>query len=104
MAQKHMVMVVDDIDGTEGAETVKFGFESSTYEIDLSDENFTKLRQALEPFILKARKVSGGRGAKAASSKPNLSEIRAWAANNGHTVSTRGRIPTSVMAAYNAAH
>lgn len=30
--------------------------------------------------------------------------IRQWAAENGHAVSTRGRIPTAVLQAYDAAH
>ena len=30
--------------------------------------------------------------------------IREWANKNGHTVSERGRIPSSVVEAYHAAH
>jgi hypothetical protein len=36
--------------------------------------------------------------------KEELSAIRAWAANQGHKVSTRGRIPGNVVQAYEAAH
>jgi hypothetical protein len=30
--------------------------------------------------------------------------IRTWARDNGHTVSDRGRIPKTVVEAYNAVH
>jgi hypothetical protein len=33
-----------------------------------------------------------------------LSAVRAWARQNGHQVSDRGRIPASVQAAYDKAH
>ncbi|MEU7631799.1 histone-like nucleoid-structuring protein Lsr2 [Nocardia sp. NPDC049220] len=31
-------------------------------------------------------------------------EIREWARNNGRTVSSRGRVPEDIVAAYRAAH
>jgi len=51
MAQKVQVLLVDDLDGGEAEETVSFGIDGATYEIDLSGENAAKLRAALEPFI-----------------------------------------------------
>jgi len=40
------------------------------------------------------------RGATAA----NSSDVRAWAAANGHTVSDRGTLPAAIKAAYAQAH
>ena len=34
----------------------------------------------------------------------STSELRAWARENGHAVSSRGRIPDTVRAAYDEAH
>ena len=44
MAQKVVVSLVDDLDETEADETVEFGIDGATYEIDLSDSNAAKLR------------------------------------------------------------
>ena len=37
MARKVQVILTDDVDGSEAAETVNFGLDGVTYEIDLSD-------------------------------------------------------------------
>lgn len=51
------------------------------------------------------RKAASRRTASAAVSGPERTRaIRKWAADNGHTVSTRGRIPAAVLQAYDAAH
>ena len=112
---------VDDLDGSDAAGTVSFGLDGRAYEIDLSDDNAGKLRDALAPFVAAARKSGGrssgrGRGraqsqpqAAAAAEKPARSSreetaaIREWAREHGHTINDRGRIPKSVIEAYQAA-
>jgi len=118
MAQQTTVRFIDDLDGSEASGTVEFGLEGRSYEIDLSDENAKKLREALASFVDAARKSSGrssgrGRGRSqsqpAAAEKPRASSreetaaIREWARANGHKVSDRGRISKSVIEAYQAA-
>ena len=107
MARQVITMLVDDLDGSEAAETVSFGLDGVSYQIDLSGKNGLKLRQALEPYILAGAKV--GRGGVLRSSKPvrtstaNREEntaIRAWADEHGFEVSERGRIPGAVVEAY----
>ena len=44
MAQKVNIVLVDDLDGTEATETVTFGLDGVSYEIDLSAANATRLR------------------------------------------------------------
>jgi hypothetical protein len=113
MAKKVSVELVDDIDGTVIADgsgsTVTFSLERKSYEIDLSDANLQKLQKALEPFISASRPVSAGNGrASTSRSRSNrgtdLNAVRAWARENGHTVSDRGRVPASVLEAYVAAN
>src|ERR1700755_2703481 len=58
MAQKVQVLLVDDLDGGEATETVSFGLDGSSYEIDLSTANADKIRKELALYIEKARKVS----------------------------------------------
>ena len=60
MAQKVNIVLVDDLDGTEATETVSFGLDGTTYEIDLNDANAAALREALSGYVGHARKVTGG--------------------------------------------
>jgi hypothetical protein len=62
MAKKVTVTLVDDFDG-EGAadETVEFGLDGVTYEIDLSAKNATKLRNDLKQWVEASRRVGGRR-------------------------------------------
>jgi Lsr2 len=106
MAQKMQVLYTDDIDGSEAQGTVRFGYDGSDYEIDLSKKNADKLAKALAPFIEAGRRVPArraGRGARHAS-RHNQSDVREWARAQGIKVSDRGRIPADVMTQYQAAH
>ena len=57
MAQKVNIVLVDDIDGSEATETVSFGLDGTTYEIDLNDANAAALRDALATYVGHGRKV-----------------------------------------------
>jgi len=63
VAQKVNVTVTDDLEGSENAETVTFGFEEKTYELDLAKKNRAKLEKALEPFVGAARRHQLSHGA-----------------------------------------
>jgi len=105
MAKRTIVQLVDDTDGSEAAETLTVGLEGVNYELDLSDENARKLREQLAPWLAAARRT-GGRQAgksKATSNNVDLKAVRAWAASNGVEVSSRGRVPASVIQQYQAA-
>lgn len=111
MAQKVNIVLVDDIDGSEATETVSFGLDGTSYEIDLNDANAAALREALATYIGHGRKVGaaprrGARRTAAASSAGGASakEIRDWARANGHDVPDRGRVSAEVRAAYDKAH
>ncbi len=107
MAQKVNIILVDDLDGSEATETVSFGLDGSSYEIDLNDANAASLREALGGYVGHARKVTGGarRARKAtAGSSTNTKDVREWAKDQGMEVSERGRISADVQQAYDAAH
>ena len=112
MAKKVQVTLVDDIDGSEAVETVGFALDGSSYEIDLSKANAAKLRDALSSYVANARRagqvrVAGaGRSGRATAraDREQIQAVREWARRNGHKVSDRGRVPASVLDAYNAAH
>ena len=117
MAQQTTVRFIDDLDGSDASGTVDFALEGRQYQIDLSEENAAKLRDALAPFIDVARKAGGrsaGRRRSRAqrqpvddkpvwSSREQTAAIRQWARQHGHKVNDRGRISKSVMQAYQAA-
>jgi hypothetical protein len=106
LAQKITVALEDDLDGGPADETVRFGLGGTGYEIDLSTKNATAFRRQLAPFIEHARRAGRGprrRPGRTASSRERSADIRAWAKDQGITVSDRGRIPASVAEQYDAA-
>jgi hypothetical protein len=114
MAKKITIEISDDTDGSPADHTVPFGLDGVTYEVDLSKTNADALRAALEPYASVARRTGGRRIRVAVGQSTNSTnnesptttdytathDIRAWAQNNGHEVADRGRIPSSVVAAY----
>lgn len=58
MATQTRVLITDDLDGTEGARTYRFGWGDTVYEIDLTDAHRDELLRALEPYITAARKTA----------------------------------------------
>ncbi len=115
MAQQTTVRFIDDLDGSDASGTFDFSIDGRQYQIDLSDENAAKLRDALAPYIGAARKPGGRRRGRVArqtvvaekpvrSNRDQTAAIREWARANGHTVSDRGRISKSVIQAYQAAN
>ncbi|OBB05413.1 nucleoid-associated protein Lsr2 [Mycobacteriaceae bacterium 1482268.1] len=112
MAKKVTVTLVDDFDGEGSAdETVEFGLDGVSYEIDLSSKNAAKLRNDLKQWVNAGRRVGGRRRGRSAASgrgraaidREQSAAIREWARRNGHSVSTRGRIPADVIDAFHAA-
>lgn len=104
-------MLQDDIDGSEASETVLFGLDGTQYQIDLNDEHADEFRQLLDPFIEAGRRVGGRRvrtARRASAPAPvdtpvDPAAVRAWAAANKITVSSRGRIPASVVTQFREA-
>ena len=113
MAQRTTVTLVDDLDESEADETVEFGVDGTTYEIDLSDAHAAQLRDVFADYVAHARRTSGRRRAAASAPAParrgngraavdreQNQAIREWARKQGMTVSERGRIPSEVAEAY----
>jgi Lsr2 len=115
MARKVQVILSDDLDEDLPAdETVSFALDGTNYEIDLAEKNARELRDAFAKYVAAARKVgrgsgraSGGGRSRATGGRMDREQagaIREWARKNGHAVSARGRIPASVVEAYESAH
>jgi hypothetical protein len=114
MAQKVFVEMVDDLDGSTGEDvtTVAFALDGRSYEIDLNSANANALRESLAQFVEASRRSRGGRAAGRprtatpgadSAARERAHAIRQWAEESGHEVSARGRIPSAVVEAYEAA-
>jgi hypothetical protein len=114
MAQRVQVILVCDLhdDETPGTETVTFGLDGSSYEIDVCEQHGAQLRDAFATYVGAARR-SAGRG----SSRPfgsgrrrrsrgsgDAARVREWARGQGLAVPERGRIPADLAEKYAAAN
>jgi hypothetical protein len=115
MAQKVVVELVDDLDGTAsvGISTVTFSLDGASYEIDLNENNAERLRQSLERYLGAARRTGGrikrsaaptGPATRPTADRDQTKAIREWARNNGWALADRGRIPANVVTAFDEAH
>ncbi len=115
MARSTQIVLIDDIDGGSAHETVIFGLDGVSYEIDLSKANASRLRKALAPYTEKGLRTGGRRAARSVSARSrtrrsgtssgrDIPAIRSWAKKKGLIDSERGRIPVLVIEAYDAAH
>jgi hypothetical protein len=110
VAKETITKLIDDLDGGEAQETVKFGLDGHSYEIDLSTKNANKLRNALAPYLENGTRVGraaatmrlgGGRGrGSAVAEREQNKAIRAWALRKGLDVAPRGRIKQEVVDQY----
>lgn len=113
MARKVEVKLLDDIDGTPADETVTFGLDGTTYELDLSAKHAKDLRTALEKYVDAGRKVGRGQvvptsrarrpgDAPARNDRAQNQAIREWAKRKKIELSDRGRIARSIVEQYEA--
>ena len=106
MAQK--IVLLDDLDGSEAAESLTFALDGASYAVDLNQENAQELRDMLAPYIKVARPVRQANGSpkytkkpvnskrKVAHSGPTDSEVRAWARKRKISVNPTGRVPNRI--------
>ena len=93
MAQRTLITLTDDIDGSEASETVVFGLDGATYEIDLNEAHAEDLREVLAPYVAGARRSgapAGSRGGRASTSRPRSSDdvdLRPYARGRKRTAS-----------------
>ncbi|WP_104181586.1 Lsr2 family protein [Arthrobacter sp. B0490] len=107
MSQRVQVHLVDDLNGEEAQETVRFSLDGTNYEIDLTEQNAESLRSALSGYVDKGRKAGSGKQPSASpkassrAKREDTQQIRRWAQDNGYNPSSRGRITQSIIDAYN---
>ena len=117
MAQSTQVVLTCDVhDGhAEAIGTVAFAVEGTFYECELCEPHLAEFREAMEVWSSNSRPVRSGRASQGASSRAGRrragangaaspSEVREWARSQGLEVSTRGRVPAELLAAFETAH
>src|SRR3954452_9307335 len=109
MAQQMVLVLTDDLDGSEAAETMSYSWDGNNYVIDLNEAHAAEFRSAVEPFLKASRKAGRTQPRKAASASASKGElspgaVRAWAREQGLEVNERGRIQSSILEQYKAAH
>jgi hypothetical protein len=62
MAQRVVILLEDDFDGSKASETILFALDGSEYAIDLNDAHASELREAFSRFTKAARKTGGRPG------------------------------------------
>jgi hypothetical protein len=111
VARQIISKLVDDLDGGDADETVKFALDGVQYEIDLSKKNAAKMRDAFAPYVAGGSKIGRGgvvvggrtaRGRGGAVDREQNRAIRAWAKQQGKDISDRGRIPQEIVDEYHA--
>jgi len=120
MAQRVVSYVVytDDLTGEEFAEgdgeTVAYGFDGATYEIDLTKDNAAAFRELIAPYQKVSRKtvddrgrvLKAGGGPGTRRNREEMAKIREWGRANGYDVPEggKGRLPWGMVQAYDRAH
>jgi hypothetical protein len=97
-----VTLVVANPDGDAGASTDSYANRSSNSEAK-SKAGPAKRKRAASGRSRATRARQSSAGQPAGSQSPSNAEIRAWARQNGFTVSDRGRLPASVLTAFRQA-
>ena len=122
MARKVQIILTDDLtdEASDDVQTVTFGLDGTSYEIDLNGKNHDEFMGAITRYVEAARKVSvngrtaSGRrtGNRTLRSVPDVKAndgidskaVRAWAVEKGLMPEGRkGRIPAEIVSQYTEA-
>ncbi len=119
MAKKLIEELVDDLDGSPAAHTVRIGWDNEWRELELSDKNLTALSKSFDRFWEVARPVTASassarrrpaktkprsrtRKANGSASSYDRNQFRTWAVENDVQLK-RGRPPRQLVERFLAA-
>lgn len=110
MAKKTVEKFYSDLSGDEidtPAPTVSFTFDGVGYQVDLTESERQAFADAVAPYIAVGRRAAG-RATRTSSSGGgsgvDAKAVRAWAQEQGLDVPARGRVPSSLIEAYQSAN
>ena len=109
MVREVLIVVHDDLDGSDGAETYPFAWGGVEYEIDLNEAHFKEWHEIMRPLLDAARRQ--GSAPKPPSSTVStsrrttqLKRVRKWAREQGYDVRERGLVAVEIQERFNEAH
>jgi hypothetical protein len=112
MAQRVRTILVSDLSGDEvesGGQSIFFGYRGVDYTIDLTAKEAAGFDKAIAMYVEHARKAGRGRSARSSSGSSHrqgerVTTVKKWADEQGIDYPKRGRLPRSLVEAYDAAH
>ena len=112
MAQRVRTILISDLSGDEvesGGESISFSYKGVDYTIDLTAKEAKGFDKAIAMYVEHARKGGSSRSGRASSGSNNhhadrIGNMKKWAAEQGIGYPKRGRLPKSLVEAYDAAH
>jgi len=94
-----------DLSGEDNATVVRFGFDDSLYEIDLTTDEVAQFTELLSTYIDKARNVGTMTNDIPLPDNVTPAEVRRWARANGYpSIGDRGKLSEGAKRAYLDAH
>lgn len=106
LSKRYTVHLIDSLDGSPANHSVRFELDGEAYVIDLNDRNAAALRELLSRYISAGRCIAGGRLGRKTKQSPahrrQTKRIRAWASENGYSLTSTGRVPTQIIKLYYA--
>lgn len=112
MAQRIQTIMTSDLSGVDIPEgdgtTVRFSAHGVDYELDVTSKEAQQFDSDLQVYIGGARKVGGRRTSTAPTTsgrdKSQTQAIKRWADEQGIDYPKRGRLPQSLLEAYENHH
>lgn len=112
MAQRVRTILISDLSGDEveaGGESVSFSYRGTDYVIDLTAKEAAGFDKAMARYVDRSRKGGRTRSTRAPSGvsqshRDRVADMKAWATQQGLDYPKRGRLPKSLVDAYDAAH
>jgi nucleoid-associated protein Lsr2 len=122
MAQRVQTILISDLSGDEvetGGESISFSYKGVDYTIDLTAKEAASFEKAIARYVEHARKAGRTRTGRSASSSgarsgapsdarhshvERIGNMKRWAEEQGIDYPKRGRLPKSLIEAYDAAH
>jgi hypothetical protein len=112
MAQRVRTILISDLSGDEvedDGESIAFSYKGVDYTIDLTAKEAAGFDKAIAMYVEHARKGGRSRSPRSASGSAQghaerIGNMKRWAAEQGLDYPRRGRLPKSLVDAYDAAH
>src|SRR5699024_2707261 len=101
MARETIINLIDDIDGSKADVTIKYSFEGSNYEIDLTEDHAEDFREHMQEWLDRSRRVGLARNrARTGGANRGTAKMRESARNQRSERTTRGHLSEENMKTY----